>query len=225
MRTLLYTPPQSPAKARSLQRIFNHCGIHTDACDDADRFLYLSMTERYTAAVIQAPLEHDDLLALHSEWKQSGGSGLFVVVSPIQSALKRGQALAAGIDRYYLEPYSHTALVKEIALHAYSLAGTETSVHATKHFEIDVLHRTITFEGEPLNFTKTEFELFSLLLRKKGTALSRIQIWEEIWGYEEYPLANTIDVHLNRLRKKLPPAARKYLGTIYGVGYRVSGEA
>jgi DNA-binding response OmpR family regulator len=224
MRTLIYHPAPS-IKAKSLQRVLNQCGIHTDTCNSSEHFLYLSMTERYSAVIVHELSEREEMLQLFKEWKKSGCTSLFVTLSSVPSALRRGQALAAGVDRYYIEPYSHVSLVKDIALHAYSLAGKERTVHATNHFEVDILKRSISFASQALDLTRKEFDILSLLLRKKGSVLSRVQIWEEVWGYEDYPLANTIDVHVNRLRKKLPVPARRFLNTVYGVGYRIHVDA
>jgi two-component system OmpR family response regulator len=81
--------------------------------------------------------------------------------------------------------------------------------------------RMVYFQGALMGLTRTEFDLLALLIRRRGTVLSRVQIWEEIWGYRDYGLANTIDVHIARLRRKLPKEFQSLIITIYGVGYRM----
>ena len=84
---------------------------------------------------------------------------------------------------------------------------------------IDPSGRTVTVEGQPVDLTRREFDLLSMLASNPGRAFSRAYLLERIWGDEIEVFDRTVDSHVVRLRKKLGPAGQR-IGTVWGVGYR-----
>lgn len=223
MKILLYAPEKHGYAC--LQRMFEQHGVQTDIVLGSDQCRFLSMTTSYTAVVMANPSSFPDLEAFFSAWKSDGCTSLFMVITRRQSAYERAKALELGVDRYYIEPYSYSKLVSDITVHEYRKHLKDRTSLKTESFEVDVLARTVFLDGQPLPLTRTEFELLALLIRKRGTVLSRVQIWEAVWGNREYPLANTIDVHMNRLRRKLEGKGCTLIRTVHGIGYRLHEEA
>ncbi len=223
MRILVYSPTVS--EADPLVRIMRQCAFHVDTCDSEERLHYLAMTERYAAVLVKGSLSLEGMSSIFTTWKNNGCTGLFTILTPVSSQQQRAKLLEKGVNRYFIEPCSYTLLVSEILRHEYKATTPDGHIHTTTHFELDLLRRTVRATGQLVELTKIEFELLALFLRRRGIVLSRMQIWEEIWGYEDYPLANTVDVHINRLRKKLPPAAKALITTVYGIGYRMQSDA
>ena len=85
---------------------------------------------------------------------------------------------------------------------------------------LDIPRHEITFKGEPLDLTATEFRLMTILAQRKGRVQSREQLLKDVWGYENTIDTRTVDTHMRRLRDKLGAAA-EYLDTVRGVGYRL----
>jgi len=77
--------------------------------------------------------------------------------------------------------------------------------------------------GSRVALTYKEYRLLSLLLENRGNVMTREILMEKVWGLEAERENRTLDVHIRTLRAKLGPAG-KYIETIRGVGYRVSGE-
>lgn len=77
-----------------------------------------------------------------------------------------------------------------------------------------------TVGGQPLDLTYTEFELLKYLVAHPGRVLTREQLLSEVWGYDYYGGARTVDVHIRRLRAKLGPEYDAWIGTVRNVGYR-----
>ena len=74
--------------------------------------------------------------------------------------------------------------------------------------------------GERLDLTPTEFSLLAALLRERGAPLSRRALLREVWGYEFDPGTNVVDVHVNRLRRKLEDRGLEdVIRTVRGSGY------
>lgn len=74
-------------------------------------------------------------------------------------------------------------------------------------------------QGTIIDLTLKEFELLSLLIQNKGIALSRDKILEKVWGYDYLGETRTVDMHIQRLRKKLD--LEEKIKTVYKVGYRL----
>jgi two-component system alkaline phosphatase synthesis response regulator PhoP len=81
-------------------------------------------------------------------------------------------------------------------------------------------------DGQPLEVTPTEFELLQLLMMNPGHAFTRLELIEKGLGYTYEGMERTVDSHIKNLRKKIEPdpAHPTYIQTVYGVGYRMSGD-
>lgn len=84
---------------------------------------------------------------------------------------------------------------------------------------IDTLSRTVAVDGEPVRFTRREFELLFFLVRHTGAAFTRLQLMRAVWGHE-FSGERTVDVHVRRVRAKLR-AYGPALATVHGFGYRL----
>lgn len=87
---------------------------------------------------------------------------------------------------------------------------------------VDLPHFRVTMDGAPVALTYKEYELLCLFLRRRGQLLSRAEILDLIWGPDYYGGSRTVDIHVRRLRMKLPEIADKIV-TVHGLGYRFEG--
>jgi DNA-binding winged helix-turn-helix (wHTH) protein len=84
---------------------------------------------------------------------------------------------------------------------------------------VDLRNMRVTVDGAPLTLTYKEFELLCLLLRRSGQVLTREFILDSVWGPDYYGGDRTVDVHIRRLRMKIPEVGEK-IATVHGTGYR-----
>jgi two-component system phosphate regulon response regulator PhoB len=89
--------------------------------------------------------------------------------------------------------------------------------------EIDVPRHSVTVEGQPVDLTALEFKLLYDLASRLGRVQTRDALLERVWGYAPGIETRTVDTHVKRLREKLG-AARDYIETVRGVGYRMQAE-
>jgi DNA-binding response OmpR family regulator len=87
----------------------------------------------------------------------------------------------------------------------------------------DVTARIVYVEGERVEMSPKEYDLFFYMLTNRNIALSREKLISEVWGYDFFGDARTLDTHIKLLRKSLGPYAR-YIVTLRGVGYRFEGN-
>jgi two-component system OmpR family response regulator len=85
---------------------------------------------------------------------------------------------------------------------------------------LDLLERRATIRGERIELTGTEFSLLFALLRDRGVPRSRRALLQEVWGYDFDPGTNVVEVHVNRLRRKLEAhGVSDLVRTVRGAGY------
>jgi DNA-binding response OmpR family regulator len=88
------------------------------------------------------------------------------------------------------------------------------------HLQVEFDHQDASLDSDPMNLTRKEFELLSLLVQNAGEIVPRDALLMRVWGYGAEIRTRTLDVHIRRLRKKLGPYAEQYIETIFGIGYR-----
>ena len=91
---------------------------------------------------------------------------------------------------------------------------------------VDSVSHTARLRGEPLHLTPKEFKLLETLIKQPGRAFSRLELLEQVFGYEYEGLERTVDVHVMNVRKKIErdPAQPNYILTVYGIGYKFAEE-
>ena len=140
----------------------------------------------------------------------------------------RVAGLELGADDYVTKPFSLRELSARIraVLRRTSQDAAERSPATLTHGEItlDAQNRTAAVGTAALRLTPTEFRLLTLLLREPGKVFTRDQIIDRVFGYDFDGFDRTVDSHVSSLRRKLDAAAggRRYIHTVYGVGYRIS---
>ncbi len=121
-------------------------------------------------------------------------------------------------DDYIVKPFEAIELLARMEAVLRRYGKENNSIHL-KNLEILLKERMVKKEEEIIELTPKEFELLIFLVKNKGIALSREQIIEAIWGYDYFGESRTIDMHIQKLRKKLE--LEKEIKTVYKVGYRL----
>lgn len=124
-----------------------------------------------------------------------------------------------GVDEYISKPFSPKILVArvEAILRRSNVMGTEST--EVGGIRIDKAARQVTVDGNPVDLSYKEFELLNYFIENQGLALSREKILNNVWNYDYFGDARTIDTHVKKLRSKLGPKG-EYIKTIWGMGYK-----
>jgi DNA-binding response OmpR family regulator len=134
--------------------------------------------------------------------------------------------LEIGADDYLVKPFSPRELVARVRALFRRLdrkAEGEPSTLAFGGLQVDRERHQVSWEGRPVRLTAKEFGLLVALLEARGRVLSRQALLEDVWGYSYAEGTRTVDVHVRRLREKLPELAPS-IRTVKSVGYRLSED-
>ena len=124
-----------------------------------------------------------------------------------------------GVDEYISKPFSPKILVARVEAVLRRTAGIDDEVIEIGGIILDKAAHQVKIDGVPIDLSFKEFELLTYFVKNKGVALSREKILNNVWNYDYFGDARTIDTHVKKLRSKMGDKGR-YIKTIWGLGYK-----
>lgn len=129
------------------------------------------------------------------------------------------QGFKLGVDEYISKPFSPKILVARVeAILRRSSQGVQETIDVGG-IRIDKAAHQVEIDGKPVDLSYKEFELMTYFAENEGIALSREKILNNVWNYDYFGDARTIDTHVKKLRSKLGSKG-EYIKTIWGMGYK-----
>lgn len=124
-----------------------------------------------------------------------------------------------GVDEYISKPFSPKILVARVEAILRRAGAVAAEVTEIGGIVLDKSAHQVSIDGMPIELSVKEFELLSYFIDHKGLALSRERILNNVWNYDYFGDARTIDTHVKKLRSKLGEKG-DYIKTIWGMGYK-----
>ncbi len=129
------------------------------------------------------------------------------------------KGFSLGVDEYITKPFSPRVLLARIGVVLKRSQGSREDVLEVAGIRLDKAAHEVKIDGQPVELSFKEFELLAYFMENPGLALSRENILNNVWNYNYYGEARTIDTHVKKLRSKIG-AKGEYIKTIWGVGYK-----
>ena len=124
-----------------------------------------------------------------------------------------------GVDEYISKPFSPKILVARVEAILRRANAVQEEAMEIGGIVLDKAAHSVKIDGQPIDLSVKEFELLEYFLTNKGVALSREKILNNVWNYDYFGDARTIDTHVKKLRSKMGEKG-DYIKTIWGMGYK-----
>ncbi|MGH8334894.1 MAG: winged helix-turn-helix domain-containing protein, partial [Pseudomonas sp.] len=148
-----------------------------------------------------------------------------LMISALSDVDERVRGLRAGGDDYLTKPFATDEMAArvEVLLRRQNNVTAQATTLRVADLELNLISHEASRDGQLLTLLPTEYKLLEFLMRNTGQILSRMMIFEEVWGYHFDTGTNLIDVHIGRLRKKIdPPGNAPLIRTVRGSGYVIA---
>ncbi len=129
------------------------------------------------------------------------------------------QGFKLGVDEYISKPFSPKILVARVEAILRRSSVTVTDAAEVGGIRIDKAAHQVSIDGQAIDLSYKEFELLAYFVENQGLALSREKILNNVWNYDYFGDARTIDTHVKKLRSKMGEKGN-YIKTIWGMGYK-----
>lgn len=155
------------------------------------------------------------------------------VDTPVIMLTARGQeidkviGLEMGADDYVTKPFSIKELLARVRAHLRRATRQVAEVESYVIGDVNLNFKKYEAikDGKEIELSPREFELLKYFIQHRGETITRDQLLDDVWGYDNYPFTRTVDNHIAKLRQKIEPtpAEPKYIITVHRVGYKFLG--
>ena len=199
-----------------IRRNLSLVGHHCEKALDGEEAVEIAKAKKFDLIVLDIMLPKLDGFQVLQEIK--GTPTIFLTAK--KSVDDRIKGLFMGADDYLTKPFEMLELVARVeAVLRRTKKKEEEDVFVIDDMKIEYQSKKLFFKNQPVECTPKEFELMEVLIKNRNIALSREKLLELVWGYEYIGETRTVDVHIQKLRKKLGLENR--IVTVYKTGYRL----
>jgi DNA-binding response OmpR family regulator len=210
---------------RALKRLFETEGYEVEICSDGLEGLAAFQSTAPNVVILDLRLpgiSGDDVCR---EIKGIAPAMPIIVLSAATDVVDKVLLLELGADDYVTKPFSPRELLARVrvALRRRARPGSEAGkVFAFDDIYVDFVKMELTRGGVPVTLTAHEFKLLKFLANNPKRVISREELLNEVWGYENYPTTRTVDNQILKLRQKLEkdPALPAHFRTVHRAGYK-----
>ncbi|HAI47799.1 Transcriptional regulatory protein WalR [compost metagenome] len=206
-------------------------GYEVTHADTGDQGLALLEAQPWSALVLDLMLPGVDGLEICKRARAMTRYTPIIITSARASEVHRILGLELGADDYLAKPFSMLELVARVKalLRRVEAMAQNARIDAGEievaGLRIDPVARTAQVDGRPLELTPREFDLLYFFARHPGQVYSRMDLLNQVWGYQHDGYEHTVNTHINRLRNKIErdPATPQRIQTVWGRGYKLVG--
>jgi DNA-binding response OmpR family regulator len=212
-----------PAVQKALKRLFETEGYRVEV--QADGKSALESFHGAAPAVIILDLRLPKLSGrdLCKEVKAHAPTLPIVVLSATSDVSDKVLLLELGADDYVTKPFSPRELLARVRAALRHTARTpNVNLVSFDGISADFKKMEVLRDGNPVILTAQEFKTLHFLVQNADRVISRDELLNEVWGYQNYPSTRTVDNHILKLRQKLErdPASPVHFRTVHGMGYK-----
>ena len=204
---------------RLLVKTLKREGYSVDGCFDGEEAWLHLMGAEYDAVVLDVMMPKMDGWQVCREVRETSKVPIIMLTARSEERDEL-QGFELGVDEYISKPFSPKILVARVnAILRRTLGAVGNDSLEAGGITIDKSAHIVKIDGTPVELSYKEFELLTYFIENQGIALSREKILNNVWNYDYFGDARTIDTHVKKLRSKLGDKG-EYIKTIWGMGYK-----
>lgn len=204
-----------------LKKGLSQMGFTVDWVKDGRDAEHAILSEFFDLIILDLGLPKKSGLQVLQAVRDESVASPVLILTARETVEDRVRGLDSGADDYLTKPFDLDELGARVRALIRRSSGRADSTLQYRNIRLDPASHTVTLDGAPVNFPRREFALLQKLLENAGNVLSREQLMQSIYGWEEDVDSNTLEVHIHNLRKKLNAT---FIRTIRGVGYMAEKE-
>ncbi len=209
-----------PVMGKSLSKGFAEAGHECVWVKEGQRGLDEALTQRFDAVVLDLLLPGMPGLTVLRRLRAGGVRTPVILLTALGAVEERVTGLNAGADDYVVKPFAFPELLARLEAVCRRTLDRPAAVMSAGDVTLDLTTRRVQRNGVEVDLTPTEFSIMELLVRHAGQVVTRKMLCEHLWETDWEGTTNVIEVHINRLRKKLDrEGAGSYIQTVRGRGY------
>lgn len=211
--------------AEALKEAFAHRHVHCDLAHDVGDAALLVETTGYALIILDLGLPDADGLDLLKRLRTSRRTEPILVLTARDTIESRIDGLTAGADDYMLKPFHFDELYARVRAILRRDAGYHDRVLTVSSLELDTETRSVTANGNAVDFSLRESELLELLLRRLDKVVPKRLIEDQLFGSGDSLGSNAVEVYIHRIRRHLKNAEVPLsVQTVRGVGYMLLSQ-
>lgn len=204
-------------------------GFHANIATSGVEALKLIKSDRPDLLILDLMLPEIDGIEVCKKVRTTPDTALLPIIMLTAKAEESDTiiGLELGADDYVTKPFSPKALVARVKALFRRLERTDDPKQSSFSFGplvMDLSRHEVTVKGKEVSLTAKEFGLLEHLLRHPGRVLTRDVLLNAIWGYDYYGTTRTVDVHIRRLKIKIP-VLNDAIISVKSLGYKLSDQA
>jgi DNA-binding response OmpR family regulator len=214
------------AVQKALRRLFEAEGFSVDIKADGQSALEAFHAGPPSVMVLDLRLPLVSGRDVCRRVKQEAPQLPIIVLSAASDVSDKVLLLELGADDYVTKPFSPRELLARVRTALRRVVrGTPTEVFAFDGISVDFTKMEVVRDGAPVVLTAQEFKTLKFFVHNAERVITRDELLNEVWGYQNYPTTRTVDNHILKLRQKLEhdPANPVHFRTVHGVGYKFVG--
>lgn len=216
---LLYVEDDLEAQSY-VRSALEETGMSVDVAGDGRLGLMKAMEGDYDVAVLDVDLPEVSGFELLKRLRAARVETPVLFLAAKTEVSHRIHGLNLGADDYLSKPFAFAELVARVRAIARRRGEPKKAIVTVANLSLDPARQAVFRDELRIELTPKEYKLLEYLLRHAGTVVSRAMITEKVWGYGFESYSNSIDVHVNHLRRKVDRHySPKLIHTVKGVGY------